>query len=141
MDFMDFKSIKSIVHPALLTLVFFEYIVVFLLILVQKYQVQIQSTLCFFDTQISAILAHDRHWQTETSDPYRNHDVVLRLDKSDVDPLRTLYIMLTFTDMISHSRIAKISVLRYVMHNTVFFNVFFVQMGCKKKSDVNCIRK
>ena len=40
-----------------------------------------------------------------------NHDVVLRLDKGEPDPLRTLYTMLTFTNMILHSRIAKIKVL------------------------------
>ena len=96
----------------------------FLLFLVQKYQVQVQSSSGCFDTQISAILAHDSHWEAETSTLTVNHEVVLRLDEGDPDPLRTVYIMLTFTDIILHSRITKIIVLRHVMRHWVFLTFF-----------------
>ena len=44
-----------------------------------------------------------------------NQDAVLRFDNGEPGPLRTLHIMLAFTDMILHNRLAKINVLWYVL--------------------------
>ena len=50
------------------------------------------------------------------------------------DPIRTLYTILTFTDILLQGRIAKINVLRFVMRIVFVFYVF-VQMGSKKYDD------
>ena len=60
-----------------------------------------------------------------------NQDAVLRLDNGDPGPLRTLHILLAFTDMILHGKIANMNVFRYVLR-TQFSSHFFVQVGCKK---------
>ena len=48
----------------------------------------------------------------------------MRLDKADPDPLRTLYITLTFTDMILQGRIAKINVQN--ANTGRFLNILFL---------------
>ena len=44
-----------------------------------------------------------------------NQDAVLLLDNGDPGALRTLHILLAFTDMILHGRIANMNVFRYVL--------------------------
>ena len=74
----------------------------------------------FFDILISAIFSHDSNWETGRLTLTEKYDIVLRLDN-----------MLTFTDLILHTRIAKINVLRYKMCNTGFFNILSCKWGIK----------
>ena len=78
-------------------------------------------------------------WKQKRLTLTENHNVVLRLDNGDAGPLRTIHIMLTFTDMILHSKIAKVKCTSVRDAYTVLFVFlrYFVQMGCKKP-DFDC---
>ena len=59
----------------------------------------------------------------------KNHNVVLRVDKGDPDPLLTPYIKLMSADMILYSRIVQINALSFFIIFT-----FFRANSCQKLS-------
>ena len=81
----------------------------FKLFLVPKSQVQVQSTSEFFLHPNFSNFSHDSTGKQKRLTLTEKHDIALRLDN-----------MLTFTDLILHTRIAKINVLRTECATLVF---------------------